>query len=57
MNERAVARQSRPIVAQSAGVTVTRVGTSLGAEITGVDLRKKLSDEAVQGDRAGFGRQ
>jgi len=36
--------QGRPIVAQHAGVTVTRVGAYLGAEITGVDLRKPMSD-------------
>src|SRR4029079_15272036 len=32
-------------VAQQAGVTVTRVGAHLGAEDTGVDLRKPMSDE------------
>jgi len=37
--------QGRPIVSQSAGLTVTRVGAPLGAEITGVDLRKPISDE------------
>jgi alpha-ketoglutarate-dependent taurine dioxygenase len=37
--------QGRPIVAQHAGVTVTRVGAYLGAEVAGVDLRKPLSDE------------
>jgi taurine dioxygenase len=36
----------RPIVAQRAGLTVTRVGTHLGAEITGVDLREPTTDEA-----------
>src|SRR5262249_50281083 len=36
--------QGRPIVAQHAGVTITRVGAHLGAEITGVDLRKSISD-------------
>jgi taurine dioxygenase len=35
---------ARPIVSQRAGVTVTRVGVHLGAEISGVDLRKPLSD-------------
>ena len=38
--------QGRPIVAQRAGLTVTRVGTHLGAEITGVDLREPITDEA-----------
>jgi taurine dioxygenase len=37
--------QGRPIIAQHAGVTVTRVGAHLGAEITGIDLRKPMSDE------------
>jgi alpha-ketoglutarate-dependent taurine dioxygenase len=37
--------QGRPIVAQYAGLTVTRVGAHLGAEITGVDLRRPISDE------------
>src|SRR5215471_20904811 len=37
--------QGRPIVAQRAGLTVTRVGAYLGAEITGVDLRQPISDE------------
>jgi hypothetical protein len=37
--------QGRPLVAQRAGLTVTRVGANLGAEITGVDLRKPISDE------------
>jgi taurine dioxygenase len=36
--------QGRPIVAQRAGVTVTRVGAHIGAEITGVDIRKPISD-------------
>jgi taurine dioxygenase len=37
--------QGRPIVAQQAGLTVTRVGANLGAEITGVDLRRSISAE------------
>ena len=37
--------QGRPIVAQQAGITITRVGAHLGAEITGIDLRKAMSDE------------
>jgi taurine dioxygenase len=45
MNKRMDARQSRPVTAQRAGVTVTRVGANLGAEIGGVDLRAPLSDE------------
>jgi taurine dioxygenase len=45
MNERVEARQGTPIVTQRAGVTVTRVGVNLGAEVSGVDLRRPLSDE------------
>ena len=45
MNERVEARQGRPVITQRAGVTVTRVGVNLGAEISGVDLRGPLSDE------------
>ena len=45
MNKPIDSFQGRPIVAQHAGVTVTRVGAHLGAEITGVDLRKPMSDE------------
>jgi len=37
--------RGRPIVAVQGGVTVTRVGVHLGAEITGIDLRKPMSDE------------
>ena len=44
MNKPIDSFQGRPIVAQRAGITVTRVGAHIGAEITGVDLRKPLSD-------------
>ncbi len=37
--------QSRPIVSQHAGLTATRIGANLGAEITGVDLREPITDE------------
>ena len=37
--------QGRPIVAQQAGFTITRVGAHLGAEIAGIDLRQPVSDE------------
>src|SRR5262249_34085592 len=37
--------RGRPIVAQYAGVTVTRVGAHLGAEMTGVDIGKPMSDQ------------
>ena len=45
MNQHVNSFQGRPIVAQRAGLTITRVGAPLGAEITGVDLRKPISDE------------
>ena len=45
MNKPIGSFQGRPIVAQRAGLTITRVGAHLGAEITGVDLRKPMSDE------------
>ena len=48
MNKRMEARQGRPIITQRAGVTVTRVGANLGAEISGVDLRQPLSDDAFR---------
>ena len=46
MNKRFEGRHARPVVMQRAGVTVTRVGANLGAEISGVDLRQPLSAEA-----------
>jgi len=48
MNKSVVAPQGKPIVLQRAGITVTRVGVNLGAEISGVDLRQPLSDEAFK---------
>jgi taurine dioxygenase len=48
MNKRADAREGKPITLQRAGVTVTRVGVHLGAEVSGVDLRKPLSQEAFK---------
>jgi taurine dioxygenase len=44
MNERVNPSVARPVISQSAGVTVRRVGVNLGAEISGVDLRQTLSD-------------
>jgi taurine dioxygenase len=47
MNKSANALQGRmPITVEHGGVIVTRVGVNLGAEISGVDLRQPLSDEA-----------
>ena len=48
MNKRVDNRQGRPIIMERAGVTVTRVGANLGAEISGVDLTRPLSDEAFR---------
>lgn len=45
MNTPIYSFQGRPIVSEHAGITVTRVGPNLGAEITGVDLRRPISDE------------
>jgi taurine dioxygenase len=45
MNKRADISKSRPLSVERAGVTVTRVGVNLGAEITGVDLRRRLAEE------------
>ena len=44
MNERVNPSVARPVISQREGVTARRVGVNLGAEITGVDLRAKLSD-------------
>src|SRR5215472_14392803 len=46
MNKPVDSRQGRPITVECSGVTVTRLGANLGAEISGVDLRQPLSDEA-----------
>ena len=34
----------KPLVTASAGITIRRTGTALGAEVSGVDLRKPLDD-------------
>src|SRR6516164_10448417 len=46
MNKPVDSWQGRPITVECSGVTVTRLGASLGAEISGVDPRQRLSDEA-----------
>jgi len=46
MNKPVDSRQGRPITVECSGVTATRLGANLGAEISGVDLRQPLSDEA-----------
>jgi taurine dioxygenase len=48
MNKFVDARQRRPITVERGGVTVTRVGVNLGAEISGVDLRQPFSDEVFR---------
>ena len=48
MSRRSDAGQHRPIRKERAGVIVTRVGVNLGAEISGVDLRQQLSDQALR---------
>ncbi|HWM46301.1 MAG TPA: TauD/TfdA family dioxygenase [Xanthobacteraceae bacterium] len=45
MNKHVNAQRLTSLVKVQAGVTVTRVGVNLGAEVTGVDLRRPLSDE------------
>jgi len=45
MNKPFEFNQGRPLASERAGVTVTKVGVHLGAEISGVDLRRKLPDE------------
>jgi alpha-ketoglutarate-dependent taurine dioxygenase len=44
MNKPFEFRGGKPLVTEEAGVTVKRLGVHLGAEITGVELRKPLSD-------------
>ena len=44
MNKHLNWQRARPVVTEAAGLTVTRVGVNIGAEITGVDLRWPLSD-------------
>ena len=44
MNKPVDSFQARPIVTQHAGVTVSRVGAHIGAEISGVVLREPMAD-------------
>ncbi len=44
MNKPFEFRGGKPLVTEQAGVTIKRVGVHLGAEISGVDLRKPLSE-------------
>jgi alpha-ketoglutarate-dependent taurine dioxygenase len=46
MNKPVATPYGKPLVTERAGVTVARVGVNLGAEVSGVDLRRPLSDHA-----------
>jgi taurine dioxygenase len=51
MNQTVSAPQGKPVTVEPGGITVTRVGVNLGAEISGVDLGQPLSDrvfDAIQ---------
>ncbi len=45
MNQPFEFNQGRPLTVERAGITVRKIGVHLGAEISGVDLTKPLSDE------------
>src|SRR5262245_1901799 len=51
MNKLVQPQRGRPIIIERGGITVTRVGVHLGAEIGGVDLRKPLSDASFEAIR------
>jgi taurine dioxygenase len=51
MNKPIQSQPGRPITVERGGITVTRVGVHLGAEIGGVDLRKPLSDASFEAIR------
>ena len=51
MNKPVQSQRGRPITVEREGITVTRVGVHLGAEIDGVDLRKPLSDASFEAIR------
>ena len=48
MSKQVEPRPSRPLTTQRAGITATRVGVNVGAEISGVDLRQPLQDAAFR---------
>ena len=51
MNQSFAFNKGKPITTERAGVTVTKTGVYIGAEISGVDLRRPLSDaqfEAIE---------
>ncbi|HZP77584.1 MAG TPA: TauD/TfdA family dioxygenase [Pseudolabrys sp.] len=45
MNQPFEFNQGRPLVTERAGVTVRKIGAHIGAEVSGVDLTRPLSDE------------
>jgi len=45
MNQPFAFNKGKPLVTEQAGVTVRKVGVHLGAEVSGVDLRKPLPDD------------
>lgn len=45
MNKPLAFNQGKPLATEAAGVTVTKAGVNLGAEISGVDLTRPLSEE------------
>ena len=48
MSKQVEPRPSRPLTTQRAGITATRVGVNVGAEISGVDLRQPLQEAAFR---------
>ncbi len=47
MQQRVNACVSRPVVTERACLTIRRVGVHLGAEVSGIDLRKPVSEEQM----------
>ena len=45
MNKPFEFNQGRPLSIERSGVTVTKIGVHLGAEVSGVDLRRPLPDD------------
>ena len=48
MHRSIASEQGGAILTEAAGLSVTRLGVSLGAQISGADLRQRLADEAVR---------
>ena len=51
MNQPFAFNKGRPLTTERAGVTVTKIGVHLGAEISGVDLRRPLPDDSSRRSR------